>query len=464
MEENNKPKAPVRSLTQEQIDWLRNCPHVQSFSGKKIFWTKKVLDQFCEGYDKGESATEILKKLKIDISILGASRVAAFRNYYSETWRPRHYNLPPAATHGVYRKDSPGVKIKTEPNKAEAKFSHRLTYLEQEVEFLKKNFHSEPQKGYRATKPAEKYQIIYDMTHRDGNQLHISWLFDVAGVSKSGYYEWLQDDKKRAAKEAQDRKDFELILSAYKHRGYAKGARGIYMRLLHQGKAMNLKKIRRLMKKYGLFCPIRKANPYRAMLRAGHESKIAPNLVNRQFKDYGPRKVLLTDITYLFYGHGERCYLSVVKDAYTNEVLSYATSQNLQEDFVLETLEKLTEKHGNELTGEVMLHSDQGSHYTSIQFSRSLSDHKLTQSMSRRANCWDNAPQESFFGHMKDEIKEKIDRCETYADVTREISTWMKYYNDDRYQWGLAKLSPPQYYKYCTTGVYPLNTLSRLCA
>lgn len=83
-----------------------------------------------------------------------------------------------------------------------------------------------------------------------------------------------------------------------------------------------------------------------------------------------------------------------------------------------------------------------------------IKDSDLRQSMSRKANCWDNAPQESFFGHMKDEID--ISRCKTYGEVLQVATDWTDYYNNDRYQWDLAKLSPIQYYQYTMTGVYPL--------
>ena len=77
--------------------------------------------------------------------------------------------------------------------------------------------------------------------------------------------------------------------------------------------------------------------------------------------------------------------------------------------------------------------------------------------MSRKANCWDNAPQESFFGHMKDEIDAKIKACSSFDEIKVVIADWMSYYNKDRYIWDLARLSPDEYYKYCTTGVYPIS-------
>lgn len=204
-----------------------------------------------------------------------------------------------------------------------------------------------------------KFEIIYETLKRKGNALSVIMLCDIAGVSRSGYYRWVSAEAKRNEKEEQDRADFEIILEAYKHRGYNKGARGIYMTLLHQEPpiVMNIKKIRRLMKKYSLNCTIRKANPYRRMAKAIKTSNVAENLVKREFTSYGPRAVLLTDITYIPY-KGEFCYLSTILDAFTKQILSYVLSESLEVDFVLETVNQMVEKHGVALKTETMIHSD----------------------------------------------------------------------------------------------------------
>lgn len=293
------------------------------------------------------------------------------------------------------------------------------------------------------------------MIQRDNNLLNISWLCESAGVSRSGYYQWLNAKDIRAVKEEQDKNNFEKILEAYKFRGYDKGSRGIHMRLLNQEIRMNRKKIQRLMSKYNLKCQIRKANPYRRMAKAMKTDRVSENLVNREFQGHGAGRILLTDITYLFYNHGNKAYLSVIKDACTNQVMAYVTSQSLEVDFVLETVNMLILNHGISLSSETILHSDQGCHYTSISFRNLLKDKELRQSMSRRGNCWDNAPQESFFGHMKDEIH--LARCSSFSELKFEIDDYMDYYNNDRYQWGLAKLSPNQYAEYLKTGEYPIK-------
>ena len=302
-----------------------------------------------------------------------------------------------------------------------------------------------------------KYKIIQETLVKNDNLLNISALCDIAGVSRSGYYHYRSTEEIRIQREKRDQGDFVLIVDAYQHRGYNKGARGIYMRLLHLDPPviMNIKKIRRLMKKYGLKCPIRKANPYRRIAKAIGTSYVAPNLLNREFEEHGPRKILLTDITYIINGKAPRCYMSTIIDACTKELLAWVLSPSLEIDFVLQTVNQLIINHGVSLTTETLVHSDQGSHYTSISFIQMLKNHELRQSMSRRANCWDNAPQESFFGHMKDEIR--IIECNSYEEILKEITTWTEYYNNERYQWDLAKLSPTEYNKYIKTGIYPLK-------
>ena len=102
-----------------------------------------------------------------------------------------------------------------------------------------------------------------------------------------------------------------------------------------------------------------------------------------------------------------------------------------------------------------ILHSDQGSHYTSVAFRRLLEDKGLTQSMSRKGNCWDNAPQESFFGHMKDELKPYSRKWTAFEQVKERIDDWIDYYNNDRYQTPLKSMSPNEYYHYLISGKIP---------
>ena len=112
--------------------------------------------------------------------------------------------------------------------------------------------------------------------------------------------------------------------------------------------------------------------------------------------------------------------MSTILDGCTKELLAWVLSASLEIDFVLETVNILIAEHGISLTSGTLINSDQGSHYTSVGFIRLIKDSELRQSMSRRANCRDNAPQESFYGHMKDEID--ISWCTTFEDILSVIS------------------------------------------
>lgn len=197
------------------------------------------------------------------------------------------------------------------------------------------------------------------------------------------------------------------------------------------------------MKKHDIYCPIRKANPYKRMMKATQEHNVVPNISKRNFKQNIPRKVLLTDTTYLFYGAGKKAYLSTIKDGSTNEIPAYNLSDSLGLDIATDTIHKLMRNTGITLDQHAFIHSDQGVHYTSPIFQKLVKEYGLGQSISRRGNCWDNAPQESFFGHFKDEAY--IRGCKSLVELKAEIDDYMEYYNIYRNQWGLKKMTPIQY-------------------
>ena len=130
---------------------------------------------------------------------------------------------------------------------------------------------------------------------------------------------------------------------------------------------MNIKKNRRLMKKYHLFCPIRKANPYRRLAKAIKASNYADNLLEREFECYGSRMVLLTDITYIPY-NGTFAYLSTILDVFTKQILAYVLSESLEVDFVKETVEILVRDHGISIHKEMLIHSDYAEEKTMPKF------------------------------------------------------------------------------------------------
>lgn len=278
-------------------------------------------------------------------------------------------------------------------------------------------------------------------------------------VSRSGYYAY--EERKAAGlldpHEAEDYRDFLIVKQVYDFKNRPKSSRTIAMMMpkLFPETRMNRKKVRRLMRKYGLECPIRRANPLRKIAKALQSNTVFSNKLNRQFAIGRPGEHLLTDISYIYYGpHREkRCYLSAIKDASTNEIVAWTLSERIDLEFVVEMLRELDDVPW--LPDSFLIHSDKGCHYTSLAYRKYLSDNEIAQSMSRRGNCWDNAPMESFFGHAKDELN--LRRCATFDDVKAEIADYIDYYNNWRPQIGLGKMTPGEFRDYLLAR--PINAL-----
>lgn len=200
---------------------------------------------------------------------------------------------------------------------------------------------------------------------------------------------------------------------------------------------MNSKKVRRLMKKYFLKTIIRVKNPYAKIAKATQEHRTCKNILNRQFGWLKAFCKLWTDITYLYY-NWLRAYLSILKDMVTWEIVSYKLSSNLWLSFVLETI-KLVKIDLN----WAVIHSDQWFHYTHPSYQTLLKNKWVIQSMSRKWNCLDNAPTESFFWHLKDDID--LSHCKNLKEVEKVIKNYIIYYNNNRFQWNKKKMTPVQY-------------------
>ena len=272
----------------------------------------------------------------------------------------------------------------------------------------------------------------------------VSELCDLAGVSRSGYYDWLDAEKARAFREENDLKDYHLIQLIFESKRGRAGAKTVKMILENNYDiVMNLKKIHLIMNKFSLIAKIRRPNPYKKISKATQEHKTLPNLLKRQFDQGVPGKVLLTDITYLYHGNGNPAYLSAIKDGATREIIAYELSQTLKFDIVFNTLSTLKENTDETFHPECIIHSDQGLHYTHPEYLKRVREMGLTQSMSRKGNCWDNAPIESFFGHLKDEVDFRS--CNTFEELKDLIDEYIHEYNVHRYQWSLQRMAPQEY-------------------
>lgn len=428
-------------FSDKEIDVLSKNKYVKSVSKHGITYTDEFKSLFIAEYNKGYLPIQIFIDKGFDIDILGNDRIWSA----SKRWR-KSYRESGALGLRDTRKFNSGRPLSRELSMEEiiAKKDAEIAYWKAEAELLKKIELQERKVKRGELKAAIIFKLIGEIISKYNFKNMVSHLCKVAEVSRSGYYSYIKSSENRNIREQRDLQLKEIILKAFNHRGYKKGSRSIKMVLENEfNLIINRKCIQRIMRKYNIKCPIRKANPYRRMMKATKEHTVVPNLLNRNFKQEVPGKVLLTDITYIPYGASCMAYLSTIKDASTNEILSYNLSNRLTLDIATETIEKLMIQHKNLLHKCAFIHSDQGAHYTSPKFQKLLKKYSLGQSMSRRGNCWDNAPQESFFGHMKDEIDSK--NCSTFDEVQFIIDNYMEYYNNFRYQWGLKKLTPIQY-------------------
>ena len=207
---------------------------------------------------------------------------------------------------------------------------------------------------------------------------------------------------------------------------------------------MSHKKIQRIMRKYGLRAKVRRKNPYKAIMKTRLEHRTFPNKLQREFRQTTPFKVFCTDITYLPF-LDRFIYLSVVKDIASGEVVGWNASLRLDMAPVIETIGKMRPI----LSSGGLIHSDQGFHYTSPSFIKIVKNLKLDQSMSGKGNCIDNAPIESFFGHLKDELE--YEDCKTFDNIRSKIEEYMRYYNYERKQWTRNKMTPVEYRNHLLT-------------
>lgn len=260
---------------------------------------------------------------------------------------------------------------------------------------------------------------------------------EIAEVSNSGYYKWFNNPNRNKIE-----KDAVLIREIFEKGKKKLGWRSIQMILANDyGMTMNHKKIKRIMRENNLCGQIRKRNPYKMIMKKTQEHRTFDNLLDRQFKQNIPGRVLCTDITYLYYGYGRKAYLSVIKDIATREIVSWQLSGNLTMKFVLDSIADLS--NINFINSQTMIHSDQGFHYTNPEYIKNVKALKMIQSMSRKGSCIDNAPVESFFGHLKDDMD--YGRARTFEELKEMIKNYMHYYNHKRYQWDIKKMAPVEY-------------------
>jgi len=260
----------------------------------------------------------------------------------------------------------------------------------------------------------------------------------VLQVSASGFYDWVGRPLSRHARE-EARLDIE-IKAAHKRTRQTYGPQRLQHDLAEHGIEVGICRIRRIRKKLGLGC--KQKRRFKVTTHSKHNLPVAENLLQQDFTVNQPNQVWVSDITYIPTEEGW-LYLAGHKDLFTKEIVGYAMGERISKYLVSESLSRALElKHPEP---GLVQHSDQGSQYCAEEYRKLLNQKGIHISMSRRGNCYDNAPMESFWGTIKQELihqRHYISR----AEAKREISEYIEiFYNRQRVQDRLGYLSPAAY-------------------
>jgi len=443
-----KARGASRIFNVQQIKQLEGNPNVLRVSETTITYAPTFKVSAVRAYLSGQTPTEIFLEAGFNLDAIGHKKPKKCLLRWRQIYTARGET---GLLEEMRGKDSTGsrtageLSVEEKLKRAEA----RIKLLEGENDLLKKLEALERQTSKELTF-SERFQLINQTIRKHNLRRVTRFLCQAAEVSTSGYYRWCKAEEGRQIREATDEREVQLIQVHFNQLHGKAGALVIKMRLENlEGIVMNHKKIRRLMRKFSLVATLRRANPYRKMARATQEHLTCENLLQRKFDQGEPEKVLLTDITYMRYGTGQWAYLSCVKDGATRQILAHCLSSTLELSIVERTLKRLQEKLDGNLHPEAILHSDQGMHYTHPRIRHLIKRAGFKQSMSRKGNCWDNASMESFFGHMKDELAYRD--CQTLQELRVRVNEYITYYNSERYQWTLKKMTPDEFRSHLLT-------------
>jgi len=427
-----------RIFDEKEIEVLKRNPNVKKVSSKSITYKNEFKKLFIQEYELGKSPDEIFEENGFDSEILGQKRISSSTDRWKVAYKKSGIlGLEDGREISGGRPVNRELTLEEKLERAEA----TILFQEKEIELLKK-LDLKERSVRRSLKANEIFEIINEIIIKNQLKGMVSFLCESAGVSRSGYYTYwnIKAIGARLLREEKELSRLKEIKKVFEDKDGKIGSKQIKMILENdKGISYNLKSIKRIMKKYNLVCKIRKGKLYAKQMKATKEHRTYNNILNREFRHSDVNKTLLTDITYLKV-RNKLYYLSVIMDSNTSEILAHVVSNNLRIDFVLETTKQL-EYHS--LHKDVLIHSDQGSHYSSPKFSQLVQSMGIKQSMSRKGNCWDNAPMESFFGHMKDELS--LEFCDNLRNLREEIKRYIIYYNNCRYQWNRKKMTPVQY-------------------
>jgi transposase InsO family protein len=244
-------------------------------------------------------------------------------------------------------------------------------------------------------------------------------------VSRSGYYDWLT--RGPSARSREDERLKIEIRTAHQRNRETYGPRRLQPELAANGIRAGRDRITRLRRSMGLYC--RQRRRFKVTTNSRHNLPVAPNLLNQTFEPTAPNQVWVNDITYIATGEGW-LYLAGVKDVFTCEIVGYAMSDRMKPELTGKALFRAVQQH-RPAAGTIH-HSDRGSQYCAEEYQTMLKQFRFRVSMSRKGNCFDNAPMESFWGSLKTELVHHLNFA-TRAEAENSIREYIEvFYNRQR--------------------------------
>ena len=255
-------------------------------------------------------------------------------------------------------------------------------------------------------------------------------------VSGPGYYTWRKRRGKKTPTEEKRIALLQRIIEIFEESRMTYGAPRVYEQLRAEGYTCSYRTVEELMKKHEI-APQQKRK-YKSTTDSNHKLPVAPNVLEREFQTRDPDEVWVSDITYIDTAQGW-LYLCVFIDLYSRMVVGWSMSERMTADLVVDAFEMGVGRQGR---APIVAHSDRGSQYASRLFTGLLAKHGCVQSMSRKAECWDNAVAESFFGSLKSELIYR----ESYATRIQACTSVFEYieifYNKRRLHSVLGYITP----------------------
>lgn len=257
-------------------------------------------------------------------------------------------------------------------------------------------------------------------------------------VSPSGYYAWRS--RPESPRKVANRQLLADIRQLHEQHRKRYGAPRIHAALRAQGRTISRGRVERLMHQHGIRAQRRRAFRVCTTDR-NHALPIAPNLLDRNFTAARPNEVWVTDLTYVPTDEGW-LYLAVILDLFSRKVVGWAMRDHMRTELPLAALSMAIQRRRP--PPGLLHHSDRGSQYAAAEYREALRAHGIVQSMSRKGNCWDNAPMESFFGTAKSELVHQ-QRYPTREAAKRDLFAYMEgYYNRQRIHSALGYITPEQ--------------------